>query len=223
MAFLFLLYYGMWCIYTLPQYISDCTLWLMIFIWSLSDTNDVQYLYLYILFIFCGVWLTYLCLGNRVWNVCICLLYSIWSFVFVHYLHISCTCTKMYLRSMVDVSLSGDGKAREDVGWKGQGQAALRQCNWFCCSFFSNFCIFDFENTKSSRSTWSPPMQLILVLILSSIFVFVIAGWEDQVKQLYATAIDSSALLLPNCPLPMSQTKPSSGCEHFHFSRSIMI
>ena len=59
-------------------------------------------------------------------------------------------------------------------------------------------------------------MQLILVLILSSIFVFVIAGWEDQVKQLYANAIDSSALLLPNCPLPMSQTKPSSGCEHFH-------
>ena len=40
-------------------------------------------------------------------------------------------------------------------------------------------------------------MQLILVLILSSIFVFVIAGWEDQVKQLYANAIDSSALLLP--------------------------
>ena len=29
-------------------------------------------------------------------------------------------------------------------------------------------------------------MQLILVLILPSIFVFVIAGWEDQVKQLYA-------------------------------------
>ena len=62
---------------------------LMIFIWSLSD--DVQYLYLYILFIFFGVWLTYLCLDKRVWNVCICLLYSIWSFVFVHYLHISCT------------------------------------------------------------------------------------------------------------------------------------
>ena len=48
-------------------------------------------------------------------------------------------------------------------------------------------------------------MQLILVLILSSIFVFVIAGWEDQVKQLYANAIDSIALLLPNCPLPMRQ------------------
>ena len=41
--------------------------------------------------------------------ICICTLLA-------HLLYISCTCTKMYLRSMVDVSLSGDGKAREDVG-----------------------------------------------------------------------------------------------------------